>query len=133
MEQIKNSVLITHKEVIGYMALWAIRQHPSGRPEGLFDVTDTITTAAQDWPEGVPSLRMFYVDCWQDIENWLEKTLKDHPVLAQWNTPRNGHTTQTLPLSLYFSPQAEHDFIDIDALLRNVALSVWRDAQDEER
>lgn len=121
-------VLITHKEVVGHMAHWALRQHPYGRPDGLFDVTDALTAAAQEWPEGVQTLRMMWVDGCRPIEAWLRSALRDHPALTQWNTPKSGHTGNVF-VSRHSGPRAEDDFIDIDALLRNVAMSVWKEAE----
>lgn len=122
--------LITHKDVIGWMAHWAVQQHPYGRPDGLFDITDAIAEASQSWPDGVSSLRMWRVAGWLEIERWLGEALKDHPVLTAWNTPHSGHTQQIVASSRYWGPKPEDDFIDIDALLRNVALSTWRRADD---
>jgi hypothetical protein len=124
-------MLITHKEIVGYMAHWAIRQHPYGRPEGLFDVTDALTAAAQDWPVGPPSLKMWEVNGSGEILTWLKWALSEHPVLTQWNTPRSGHTQAWVFTSRYGGPKPDDDFIDIDALLGNVALSVWRTAARE--
>jgi hypothetical protein len=124
--------LITHKEVIGQMALWAVRQHPYGRPDGLFEITDAIRKAAEAWPDGVPSLRMWRVGGWHEIEDWLRGALAEHPVLTAWNKPRSGHTVAVMFTSRYDRPKPENDFIDIDALLRNVALGVWREAKREE-
>lgn len=123
--------LITHKDVIGQFAMWALRQHPYGRPDGLFDVTDAIEAAAKAWPDGIDSLKMWEVGSWQEIEDWLRQGLRDHPVLTAWNTPRSGHTQQIVSSSRFWAPKPEHDFIDIDALLRNVAMGVWREAGRE--
>lgn len=122
--------LITHQDVVGWMTHWAVRQHPYGRPDGMFDVTDRLSEASEGWPDGVPSLRMWRVSGYLEIEQWMREALKDHPVLTAWNTPRSGHTQQIVASSRYWTVKAEHDFIDIDALLRNVALSTWRRACD---
>lgn len=122
--------LITHKDVIGQFARYAVEQHPYGRPDGLFDLTDLLAEASKVWPDGVDSLRMWRVSGWREIEDWLRVTLKDYPVLTDWNTPRSGHTRQLVAVSRYWSTPAEHDFIDIDALLRNVAVAVWRHSGD---
>jgi hypothetical protein len=124
----EEAVLITHKEIVGHMACWAVRQHPYGRPEGLYDVTDALCAAAQDWPVGPPSMKMRHMSGSQEIEVWLRSALHEHAVLKQWNTPRSGHTQPWVFSSRYGGPKPDDDFIDIDALLRNVALSVWREA-----
>ena len=129
MQEIKDhNVLITIKDIIGYMACWAVRQHPYGRPDKLFDVTDILSNSANNWDIGPPSLKMKYFDCWQAIEEWLYETLQDNPILTEWNTSRNKNTL--VFTSVYNTANKEDDFIDIDALIRNVALSVWRDNND---
>ena len=122
--------LITHQDVVGWMAHWAVRQHPYGRPDGLFDVLDLLAERSREWPDGVTSLRMWRVSGWVEIERWLDDVLKDHPALAAWNTPRSGHIAPFVAVSRYFGPKPEDDFIDIDALIRNVARCVWRGAND---
>lgn len=123
--------LITHNDVVGWMAYYATVQHPYGRPEGLFDVTDAIEKASEPWSDGVSSLHMWRVSGWLEIERWLcDVALKDHPVLTAWNTPRSGHTQQIVATSRYWTVAQIDDFIDIDALLRNVALATWRRAND---
>lgn len=121
--------LITDNQLIGWFAHWAVRQHPYHRPDGLFDLVDCISAAAQAWPDGVKSLPMWRVSGWLEIEAWLREALKDHPILTAWNTPRSGHT-RNVATSRYWTVKPEDDFIDIDALLRNVALSTWRRADD---
>jgi hypothetical protein len=125
IDQDTKSRMITHQEVVGWMAHWAVRQHPYGRPEGLFDVTDLITAQARAWSEGIPTLSMWRVYAWREIEDWLRTVLKDHPILAAWNTPKSEHTMAIVATSIYWGLKPEHDFIDIDALLRNVARSTW--------
>lgn len=120
--------LITDNQLIGWFAHWAVRQHPYHRPDGLFDITDRLQEVARAWPDGVSSLPMWRVPGWLALERWMREALKDHPVLDTWNIPRSGHTVQMLATSRYWTVKAEHDFIDIDALLRNVALSTWRRA-----
>lgn len=124
--------LVTHKNIIGHLARWSIQQHPYGRPEGLFALAEKIVAAAQSWDVGPPSLKMHEFADWQEVERWLYATLEGDPILIAWNTPRSGHTQQIVASSRYWGgPRAEDDFIDIDALLRNVARSVWAGAFEE--
>lgn len=127
-----RSRLITDNEVVGHFAMWAVRQHPYRRPDGLFDLCDLIMEKAKAWTDGVPTLRMWRVGGWPEIERWLKASLEGNPILVAWNTPRSGHTQQIVASSRYWGPKPEDDFIDIDALLRNVALGVWRAATEDE-
>ena len=117
--------LVTHKDVVGQLARWAIQQHPYGAPEGLFELSAKIAEAAQSWDIGPPSLKMREFEGWLEVERWIADVLLDHPILKAWNTPRSGHDAPFVAVSRYWSVKPEHDFIDIDALLRNVARSVW--------
>lgn len=123
--------LVTHNNVIGHMARWAVVQHPYARPEGLFDLGDKVTAAAQSWDTGPPSCKMREFTDWREFEKWLIAALADDPILKQWNTPRSGHTQQIVATSRYWGPKAEDDIIDIDAWVRNVARSVWATAGEE--
>lgn len=123
--------LVTHNNVIGCMARWAVAQHPYARPEGLFDLGDKVTAAAQSWDIGPPSCKMREFTDWREFEKWLISALADDPILKQWNTPRSGHTQQIVATSRYWGPKAEDDIIDIDAWVRNVARSVWATAGEE--
>lgn len=117
--------LITHKDVVGQLARWAVQQHPYGAPEGLFELGAKIAEVAQSWEIGPPSLKMREFAGWLEFERWLADVLLDHPILKAWNTPRSGHDAPFVAVSRYWSVKPEHDFIDIDALLRNVSRSVW--------
>ena len=118
-------VLVSHPEVIASMAHWAVRQHPYNQPPRLFEVTEKIKQATQVWEDGIASLRMKYFEGCHELEVWLRIVLREDPVLELWNTPRSGHTSEYMFVSAYPTPRAEHDFIDIDALLRNVARTCW--------
>lgn len=123
--------LVTHKAVIGELARWAIQQHPYGRPEGLFELGAKIAEAAQSWEIGQPSLKMREFESWQDFERWLDGILLGDPIMVAWNTPKSGHAQSIVASSRYWTPKPEYDFIDLDALIRNVARSVWATSAQE--
>jgi hypothetical protein len=122
-------VLITASALCGYLARWAVELHPYRRPDGLFEVIETVYAATQaEWDDGVTSLPMRWFDGWLPVEQWLEATLHDNTILAEWNRPRSGHNAQIVFTSRYDTIKPEHDFIDLGALLRNAALDAWREA-----
>lgn len=122
----RTSRLITLPEVVGQIAMFAVRQHPYGRPHGLFELCDAVSEASKGWPDA--SLRMWRIDGWPQLERWLRPIFEAHWAPTEWNKPRSGHDRKILFISRYEPPKPEHDFIDIDALLRNVAIGVWRES-----
>jgi hypothetical protein len=126
--------LVTSHDILGHMARWAVQQHPYHEPVGLFEVCKFIEDeAGKHFKDGVPSLPMWWCEDMWALNRWLHEMLDDHPTLTRWNTPRSGHTQQIVGSSRYDGPAPEDDFIDIDALLRNVARCVWDDAEEHER
>lgn len=122
-------VLISAGTLCGYLARWAVEQHPYRRPDGLFEVIETVYAAAQaEWSDGLDSFPMRWFDGWQPAEQWLKATLHGNAILAAWNRPRSGHDAPFVITSRYDTIKPEHDFIDLSALLRNAALDAWREA-----
>lgn len=126
--------LITSKSIMGQMARWAVELHPFHEPTGLFEICGLIDRrATDDFKDGPPFLPMRWFDDAMEIDRWLHAVLDNHPTLMIWNTPRSKHTQSIVFSSRYDRPSPEDDFIDLDALLRNVALHAWRDAEEFER
>lgn len=55
----------------------------------------------------------------------LELAIKALPICAIWNRPRKGKHMHVF-VSRYSAPKPEYDFIDIDALARNVSRDLGR-------
>lgn len=122
--------LVTAKEVIGAMAMWAVRQHPRHNPPGLNRITARLLEEANGWPDGAPSLPMRRFSDVRSLDRWLHEVLAEHPVLTLWNSFERGKTPDLVFSSRFDGPgNPDYDFIDIDALLRNVAMTVMRDAE----
>jgi len=124
-------VLVSNKELIGHLAMWAIRQHPYHRPEGLFDLAEVLNNATLAWDCSTGNLNMKYFDSHLEVESFIRNALKDHPVLEHWNTSQKDSGALFVSCSRYDSPKPEYDFIDIDALLCNVAHGVWHEAKEQ--
>jgi len=125
--------IITAKMIVGQFANYAVRQHPYGRPEGLFEIVGTLKAASEEWTEGLPDLRMKTFPSFWAIEDWLRQALQDPQSIATlqlWNTASSGSPDGFM--SRYNGPSPEDDFIDIDALLRNVARETWNEAQRDD-
>jgi len=123
--------LITSKEIVGQIARHAVQQHPFNAPEGLFElVQDVLGKSRADFPDGVPELPMRWFKDSSEIEIWLRDGFTGHQTLEAWNTPKSRHGAQIVFSSRYGGPAPEDDFIDIDALWRNVSRATWSDAEE---
>ena len=125
-------MLMSEGQLRGHLAMWVARQHPFRTVAGVDDVGDLITAATEgdDWI-GPDDCRMRHFGDWRELEQWLRGIVGEHPQLTIWNTPRCGGA-ETVFVSRHESPPAERDFIDIDALFRNIALHAWRESEAED-
>lgn len=123
--------LISKTDVIGQMARFAVTQHPYNAPPRLDNVTAVIAHhAKQTFKDGVETHPMQWFESSRDILAWVREALKPvEDIMQLWNTPASGHTGHVFT-SRYDGPAPEDDFIDIDALLGNVAREVWNDANE---
>ena len=124
-------MIIGAKNLCGFLAKNVWLQHPYHDLSLVNAVADRILAAASDWEGAEANVPWRTFDDWVDVLTWLEETLYGAPELSEWNTPKSGHTQTIVASSRYWGPAPEDDFIDIDALLRNVALDAWREEERE--
>ena len=121
--------LITDKDLRGHLARWVCQQHPYRSVDGVDQVGAEIDAMAKtDGWEGNDELRLHEFDSWRDVEEWLRKAIWDHPQMKRWNTPKNGGDFQVQFVSRFSHPP-EQDFIDLDALVRNVSRDAFKEAE----
>lgn len=127
--------LITAHDIAGYLARWAVQQHPYHAPEGLFEVVQSVLDKARaDFKEMADPLPMHWFASYGDLKAWLSEALANDRRVTTWNVPRSGrHHGSFVAVSRYGGPAKEDDFIDIDALVINVARDVWDDALEFEK
>lgn len=126
-------LLITLHCVQGHMAMWVCRQSPYQSLGGVEVINAVLhEKAATEWTEGVPSLLMRRFESWRDLENWLHSALDGHEQMTAWNTPKIDTGAPFMFTSRYDTPTPEYDFIDLDALLRNVARTSWAEMQKDD-
>lgn len=125
--------LVCPNDIIGQLALNAVKQHPYHRPDGLFDLAmEVLDICKRDFKDGIEYFPTRWFASNGEIYQWLIDAIWGHPTLKEWNTPKSKHTGHVFT-SRYDSPAPENDFIDIEALLQNIALGVWRDAAEYEK
>lgn len=118
-------LVISRNRVLGELASWAVQQSPYPVPENI-----------------ELALQSFFV-IWPHSEDYtefrdmtaLELTIKDTivkvPEIMAWNERRNGNSNPWQFVSRYSQPDPDNDFIDLDALARNIAMSCWHAAADD--
>lgn len=120
--------LITLKSVVGYIAMWATRQSPYLSPDKLTEVLrDFQFKVCQD------SAFETHLGCgWLKLDvqspaSHLRNILKEHllciPEVSAWNKRKNGNQSPYSFVSRYDKPNPDNDFIDLDALIGNIARS----------
>lgn len=123
----QRSILLT--ELQGAVAKWAVRQSPYPYPQGLDGVLEKVTAAVLanlHRPEaGMPEVLSHYgtVMLFGAAETFgalLDRHLLPLEEVQAWNQRRNGNTAPFGFVSATRGPAPDDDFIDLDALRRNI-------------
>lgn len=103
--------------VVGHFGMWAIRQSPYLLPEELEKGIEEFSQA-----QGFGNEPLLETTC-ANLEKIVADAISKSAVIASWNVAKKG--TGMVFVSRYDKPEQDCDFIDLDALARNVAHSVW--------
>jgi len=110
--------------VVGHFAMWATRQSPYLCPDD-FAVGIEEFNGALVFEDGVAIDDQLYVEttC-GELETSVCKALSKCETVMSWNVPMKG-AQKYVVVSRYHQPHPDYDIIDVHALARNVAHSVW--------
>lgn len=123
--------LVPLNMLLGHFAMWSVRQSPYPCPDNLEKVLGWLyERLAPEMTDGIAGCRMCYFASCREFEDWLKQRANFYWV-ANWNKPKSGHQQEYVFSSRYDSPAPDGDFIDLDALHRNVARSVWRECSND--
>lgn len=118
------------KEIVGHFTMWACRQSPYGIPNGLENVckylNECLKTEFKWANSGMEELSL----C--EINKALYSILYNQNITEfdNWNKCKKGKTPDVAYSSSYdVEKHPDYDFIDLDALLHNVCISI----RDERR
>ena len=124
--------LVTLNQVTGYLAMWAVRQSPYPCPDNLeLVLREFQKVATPQFPDGVASLPMLKTT-FRALALLLKECLEPIPAFVAWNKRKNGDQRPYGFCSATSRPAPDDDFIDLDALYRNVALSCIRHSEGGE-
>lgn len=127
----KDKALISFNDLLGWTAYWAVAQHPYNDPRGLDRIIVELRCKTVDWEELGERFKFQWFSSASELRRWLHDALKDHPVLKDWNTPVSRHGREIIFSSRYDSVPRIDDFIDIDALIGNIARCAFEAARRE--
>lgn len=122
-----EKIIITHRSIMGALASCAVQQSPYHRPDNLEIVLDKFHEKIKgEFDEYKKYIMKF--ETWRNAKEWIEPKLRLIPEFMLWNERKNGrqgdgftgarhHNDGNVTL---YTAKADDDFIDLDALIRNV-------------
>ena len=125
----KNKWVFPH-DIVGAFAMWACRQSPYGVPDGLENVCKYLHASLKTVAPWNDSNMVEASLC--DINKWLHEILYEQGVAEfdSWNRCKSGPTPEISFSSRFDGAQnPDRNFIDLDALLHNVCITI----RDERR
>jgi predicted oxidoreductase len=117
----KSTRVVMKSVVVGHFAMWAVRQSPYLLPDNLdkgieeFDkyLIYTINTCNEYLIEAT----------YTELKDNIKRAITKSDIISSWNVAKKG--SGPVFVSRYSKPKSDYDFIDLDALARNIAQSVW--------
>lgn len=130
-----NPVVVTIKKLRGYVAQWAVQQSPyETGPEGLDKVLAEVTKRFNASPLlehlAPPYHHTPFIQLQPRrsvLHPWLQALL-DMPEVLRWNQRKNGRDGMGFTDEFSGQGNPDDDFIDLDALVQNIASSLIADS-----
>jgi len=117
---------VSIKDIVSMVANWAVQQSPYDVPVNLTQALQFLTRLLRGnrkW-DAVPSLEYCQMSC-DDIRETLVDLFEQSPEIMSWNEKKvEGHNDVSSGCDGY---NPDMDFIDLDALARNVSHSIMLD------
>jgi hypothetical protein len=114
----ETDFMTSRKTVLGELACFAIRQSPYLIPLNLSQALNEFAHSDvwKSWDE------YFWTNC-KKLQESVFQAFRECPHIEAWNIPRKGKH-ETVFVSRHGVPQPDYDFVDLDALARNVAAGI---------
>ena len=125
-KNMSKGIFATKGTLLGTVAKYAISQSPYAYPENLEIVLSKFNSSIDEDFNKAP-LRVFEWSNFEELVNYLSSHLGKIPEYVAWNDRKNGRESEFAFTSAYDSDtNPDDDFIDLDALERNVASEIER-------
>ena len=123
MENKEKTFLVSKNDILSGVAKWAVAQSPYHRPDNLEIVLDKLNINLISYFKDEIYLELSY----REINNFIKLYTFSIEEFMQWNERKNGREGHLGFSSRYDRPMPDDDFIDLDALIRNIANDIIRD------
>jgi len=122
----------TKSTIVGAFAMWACRQSPHGVPDGLENVCKYLNASLKSVVKWDINEMAECSLC--DINKWLYEIVYNQDIkeFDNWNVSKKSKESLikgVIFVDRYSTPNPDYDFIDLDALLHNVCITI----RDERR
>jgi hypothetical protein len=121
-----SNIFVTKSELLGTFAKYAVQQSPYHRPDNLELVLDKFNGMIEPGFKKA-NLGVGEFSDFNTLEAFLHRHLEKIPEYVAWNDCKNGNNAPMKFTSRYDThDNPDDDFIDLDALERNVAVEIDR-------
>jgi hypothetical protein len=122
-----SKIYVTKSVLLGTFAKYAVQQSPYHRPDNLEIVLDKLNEAISPAFDKA-DLGVGKFSDHVSLEAFLSRFLAKIPEYVAWNDRKNGNDTAYQFTSRYDKgDDPDNDFIDLNALERNVAVEINRE------
>lgn len=104
--------------ITGAFAMWAIRQSPYVVPYGLEQSVSDMAALLRENAVFTDDMSELSID---EIETVLCECFDKMPIVLAWNNPKSGVPKPFCEYAHTGSYDPDYDFIDLDALARNIS------------
>lgn len=125
-----EKIIITARSVMGALASCAVKQSPYPYPENLEIVLGKFNDLIKNEINESAKQYIKKFDSWKECHDWIASRLFKIPEFMAWNDRKNGregmgfcgagHDDSGNVVAVSKMPDPDDDFIDLDALTRNI-------------
>jgi len=108
---------LSKKDFTGAVAKWSVKQSPYSCPDDL----DRVIIKADGAWHGENIREWVYDDFKEFVHNFIYNT----PEILAWNNSKSGKSYGGQFISAFNSPMPVDDFVDLDALTKNIVRECW--------
>ena len=124
----EKQFLVSKRNLLSEVAKWAVAQSPYHRPNNLEVVLDKLNENFGKWSNDNMGYEYF---TYKRLMDFLGRELKAIPEFLLWNERKNDNQSEYKFVDRYSKDDnPDDDFIDLDALIRNVANSIIREGTE---